>query len=63
MELKFFANGFLYHMVRNLVGTIANVGMGHTSVRRFGEIMASLDRNQAGATAPARGLYLYKVNY
>ena len=63
VELKFFANGFLYHMVRNLVGTIANVGMGRTSVRRFGEIMASLDRNQAGATAPAQGLYLYKVNY
>ena len=63
VELKFFANGFLYHMVRNLVGTIANVGMGRTSVQRFGEIMASLDRNQAGATAPARGLYLYKVNY
>ena len=63
VELKFFANGFLYHMVRNPVGTIANVGMGRTSVQRFGEIMASLDRNQAGATAPARGLYLYKVNY
>ena len=63
VELKFFANGFLYHMVRNLVGTLANVGMGRTSVQRFGEIMASLDRNQAGATAPAQGLYLYKVNY
>lgn len=63
VELRFFANGFLYHMVRNLVGTLANVGMGRTSPRRFGEIMASLDRNQAGATAPAQGLYLYKVNY
>ena len=63
VELKFFANGFLYHMVRNLVGSLVNVGMGRTSVQRFGEIMASLDRNQAGATAPARGLYLYKVNY
>ena len=63
VELKCFANGFLYHMVRNLVGTLANVGMGRTSVQRFGEIMASLDRNQAGATAPAQGLYLYKVNY
>lgn len=63
VELSFFANGFLYHMVRNLVGTLANVGLGWTSVERFKEIMESLDRNQAGATAPAQGLYLYKVNY
>ena len=48
---------------QSTVGTLVNVGMGRTSVQRFGEIMASLDRNQAGATAPARGLYLYKVNY
>lgn len=63
VELKFFANGFLYHMVRNLVGTLVNVGMGRTSIERFGEIMASLDRTQAGATAPAQGLYLWQVNY
>ncbi len=63
VELKFFANGFLYHMVRNLVGTIANVGLGWTTVERFQEIMDSLDRTQAGATAPAQGLYLYQVNY
>ncbi|MEE0458107.1 MAG: hypothetical protein UC944_06520 [Anaerovibrio sp.] len=45
------------------MGTLANVGLGWTSVERFKEIMESLDRNQAGATAPAQGLYLYKVNY
>lgn len=63
IELKFFANGFLYHMVRNLVGTIANVGMGRITVDRFQEIMESLDRTKAGATAPAQGLYLESVDY
>ena len=63
LTLSWIGDGFLYHMVRNLVGTLANVGLGWTSVERFKEIMESLDRNQAGATAPAQGLYLYKVNY
>lgn len=63
IELSFFANGFLYHMVRNMVGTLVNVGLGRTSVLRFKEIMDGLDRTKAGATAPAQGLYLYKVNY
>lgn len=63
VTLKFFANGFLYHMVRNLVGTIVNAGLGRITPEDFAAIMASLDRNNAGATAPARGLYLYKVNY
>lgn len=63
VELKFFANGFLYHMVRNMVGTLANVGMGRMTVAEFQQVMDSLDRRKAGATAPARGLYLYEVNY
>ena len=63
VTMKFFANGFLYHMVRNLVGTIANAGMERISVQRFREIMESLDRQQAGATAPPQGLYLYHVDY
>lgn len=63
IELSFFADGFLYHMVRNMVGTLANVGMGRTSAAKFKEIMDSLDRKKAGATAPAQGLYLYQVNY
>ena len=56
-------NGFLYHMVRNIIGTVANVGLGRISVERFAEIMESLDRHQASATAPACGLYLYRVEY
>lgn len=63
VELSFSANGFMYHMVRNIVGTLVNVGMGRTSVMDFASIMASLDRKKAGATAPARGLYLLKVEY
>lgn len=61
--ISFFANGFLYHQVRNMVGTLANVGMGRLTPGGFKAIMESLDRTKAGATAPAKGLYLYKVNY
>lgn len=63
LEFTIYGNGFLYHMVRNIVGTVANVGLGRISVERFGEILASLDRRQASATAPACGLYLYSVEY
>lgn len=63
VELSFWADGFLYHMVRNIVGTLANVGMGWKSVEDFRQIMESLDRKKAGATAPAQGLYLDKVFY
>lgn len=63
IELSFFADGFLYHQVRNMVGTLVNVGMGRTSVLRFKEIMDGLDRTKAGATAPAQGLYLKQVDY
>lgn len=57
------ANGFLYHMVRNIVGTLADVGLGRKSVNDFAEILASKDRHRAGATAPAHGLIFYKVEY
>lgn len=63
LEMKFFANGFLYHMVRNIVGTVANAGIGRITPERFRAIRDSLDRSQAGATAPPQGLFLYKVNY
>lgn len=63
LELKFHANGFLYHMARNIVGTLANVGLGRLTPQQFKEILESKDRAKASATAPARGLYLYKVFY
>lgn len=56
-------NGFLYHMVRNLVGTMYNVGIGKISVEDFKNIMAALDRKKAGKMAPAQGLYLLETFY
>lgn len=63
ITFRFWGNGFLYHMVRNLVGTLVNVGKDKTSVAGFKAILDGKDRKLAGATAPAQGLYLYKVNY
>ena len=63
IEFSFFGNGFLYHMVRNIVRTLVNVGIGKTTPIRFKEIMDGKDRKKAGATAPAQGLYLKQVNY
>ena len=53
--------GFLRHMVRNLAGTLIEVGRGRWSPGRVLEILASLDRSQAGPTAPAQGLSLVEV--
>lgn len=63
LKFSFMGNGFLYHMVRNLVGTLVNVGKGKTSVEEFKEILNSRDRQKAGATAPAQGLHLMEVFY
>lgn len=63
IECRIHGNGFLYHMVRNLIGTLVNVGLGVLSVGDFQRILASRDRKNASATAPARGLYLFDVQY
>lgn len=57
------ADGFLRFMVRNIVGTLVEVGLGKRSAAGFGEILRGLDRSRAGATAPARGLFLVGVRY
>ena len=57
------ADGFLRFMVRNIVGTLALVGQGKLDPDAIKAIMASKDRNQAGATAPPQGLCLLKVIY
>lgn len=54
-------SGFLRHMVRNLVGTLIEIGRGRWAVDQAHEILASRDRGRAGPTAPARGLVLVSV--
>lgn len=56
-------NGFLHHMVRNLVGTFLLVGKGTRNREDLGRILGARDRSAAGATAPAGGLYLVGVEY
>lgn len=60
---KICASGFLKNMVRNLTGTLKDVGTGKMTAKEFGEILAARDRTLAGANAPARGLFLHQVNY
>jgi len=62
-ELSFWGTGFLYHMVRNLTGTLVAVGLGARSVQDFKAILDSHERKRAGITAPAHGLYLKEVKY
>jgi tRNA pseudouridine38-40 synthase len=59
----FTADGFLYRMVRNLVGALAKVGQGKMTVDDFGKVLRACSRSAAPATAPACGLYLMKVTY
>ncbi len=57
------ANAFLHHMVRNIVGSLLAVGRGDQPVQWMAELLALRDRTQAGATAPAAGLYFVHVDY
>jgi tRNA pseudouridine38-40 synthase len=56
-------SGFLHHMVRNLVGTFILVGKGTLRAEDVTRILEARNRSAAGATAPARGLYLVNVEY
>lgn len=56
-------NGFLYNMVRIIAGTLWEVGIGKREVENVKTIIDSMDRTQAGKTAPPHGLYLEKVFY
>ena len=63
IEIRISADGFLYNMVRIIVGTLTEVAFGRISPDNIPEIIASRDRSRAGMTAPAEGLYLNKVIY
>ena len=56
-------NGFLHHMVRNLVGTLVDVGRGRLKAGDIPGILAARARTAAGPTAPARALFLHSVEY
>jgi tRNA pseudouridine38-40 synthase len=56
-------NGFLHHMVRNLVGTMLDVGRGYRLMEEIPFILAARSRAVAGPTAPAQGLFLHSVEY
>jgi len=57
------ANAFVHHMVRNIVGSLIEVGSGAQSENWMAELLAAKDRNLAAATAKAEGLYLVSVDY
>jgi tRNA pseudouridine38-40 synthase len=63
MQFVFTGDGFLRHMVRNIVGTVLEVGKGRKTVEEFIIILETKDRSAASATAPAHGLFLRSVQY
>ena len=63
LEITVEAKGFLKYMVRNIVGTLVEVGRGKRKPDDMKDIIASRDRKIAGATAPAQGLFLKEVKY
>lgn len=63
IAIRVTGNGFLYNMVRILVGTLLSVGMGQREPEDMKKILAACDRAAAGPTAPAKGLMLVKMEY
>ncbi len=61
--IRFIGNGFLKQMVRNIVGTLVEVGQGRRQPEEMREILLAKDRRRAGITAPPQGLYLVCVEY
>jgi tRNA pseudouridine38-40 synthase len=61
--LEIAANAYLHHMVRNIVGTLIAVQRDTDSAGAMARVLAGSDRRFAGATAPAAGLYLWRVEY
>jgi tRNA pseudouridine38-40 synthase len=63
VEIRITGNGFLHNMVRKIVGTLIEVGLGKLRAGHIPEIIRSKERDQAGLLADASGLYLEKVEY
>jgi len=63
VEVEITANAFLYHMVRNMVGTLIEVGRGARATDWVAAVLRERRREQAGATAPAAGLYFVGAEY
>lgn len=63
LKIRIEANAFLRHMVRNIIGTLVEVGKGKMSPEMTAGILRSCDRRLAGPTAPADGLFLEKIMY
>jgi tRNA pseudouridine38-40 synthase len=63
IEIEVTANSFVYHMVRNLVGALAEIGRGRASPAWATELLVGRDRTKGAATAPAQGLTLIEVRY
>ncbi len=62
-SLRFIGDGFLRHMIRNIAGTLIDIGTGRIRPDSIPDILAARDRRCAGPTAPANGLVLEKVWY
>jgi tRNA pseudouridine38-40 synthase len=63
IRFLFEADGFLRHMVRNIVGTVVEVGSGRIGPDEFPRILEAKDRKRAGLSAPPQGLFLTMVRY
>jgi tRNA pseudouridine38-40 synthase len=63
VTLEVTANGFLYHMVRNIAGTLLRVGQGNAEVTWPGQLLAQRDRSKAAPTAAPEGLYFVRARY
>jgi len=63
VQIEIEASGYLYNMVRNIVGTLVEVGQGRQPDTWVAEVLAACNRRRAGPTAPAQGLCLVSVSY
>ncbi|MCL4721362.1 MAG: tRNA pseudouridine(38-40) synthase TruA, partial [Gammaproteobacteria bacterium] len=63
VQVEIRATGFLYHMVRNIVGGLVRVGTGQAEPGWLLEVLKGRDRSRGAPTAPAQGLYLAEVHY